>query len=275
MRISAILSHLLVLGAFAVASAQSIPDPSTLPVPPSVALTHPPSSSDAKITFAIDAIPPTAKYVIYAQATLDGVTLDRARATEAGAELSQTIDQLDGLAHEKGANLVVLFSNEHGVDLPIRQVDTPLRLRAVNPVLTAVLFQAGAAPANQAWRSVRFTTHPAEAKGAQIGYRIEMMRDTAGVTKAYWTYGNISRFVADAVAQHFDTVALENSADKDVEDVWLPGSDEPLKISVKKPVLVVTIYRSHEPVHAPESTASRSTSATQQSGPPSSGAAHP
>jgi len=54
-----------------------------------------------------------------------------------------------------------------------------------------------------------------------------MELNTAGATMATWAYGNISRFVKDAVTHDLDTVSLRSSGDAQTEDVWLPGCDRP------------------------------------------------
>jgi hypothetical protein len=173
--------------------------------------------------------------------------LDAQHATQTGAELSETFKQLFGIAREKGANLIVLFSNENGVDIPIRQCGTSLRLGATNPVITAVLFQCDPRVDFTACPKIKFSTKPAPKDVDQISYTIDLMKDTAGISKSYWTYGNIARFVADAVSNKMDTIVLEHSTDEKCEDVWLPGCDQPVRISLEKPKLVVKIFKTKNP----------------------------
>ena len=146
---------------------------------------------------------------------------------------------------------MILFSNEHGVDIPIRQCASPLRLRSRDPRIVAVLFQSAQAaePGNLAPR-VRFTTRLAGTPKENIGYKITLAKDTAGVTRAYWTYGNIARFVADALERGLDTVTIKSTTDAPSEEVWLPGCDDPVRISLTHSVLDVTIYKASRPNQA-------------------------
>jgi hypothetical protein len=70
-----------------------------------------------------------------------------------------------------------------------------------------------------------------------------MQVNTAKATMTAWTNGNISRFVNDAVSRDLDTISLRSSKDAETEDVWLPACDHPLKISLTKPILDVTIFK--------------------------------
>jgi len=253
---------LLVFSLFGITACSTVPDPKTLPPPPSMALNPQPLASSEEIALAVNAIPADAKYVIYAELKLDGLTIQPGQEAQVGADLSRIIDQVFTLARERGANLVVLLSTQHGVDLPIKGCTSLLRVRPQNPVITAILFQSvsrGASVPN-----VRFTTQQAE-ESEGVAYKITLALDTAGVTKAYWTYGNISRFVAEAVKNRFDTISITSTSDKEFEEVWLPGCDEPLRVSLKKPVLDVHIYRENMPNQPPLRTPGSGTPAASAS----------
>jgi hypothetical protein len=135
-----------VLGAIAFARAPlqsangTIPDPTTLPPPPSVAIGNKPLPPGTRISFQIDRIPADAKYVIHAQMSLEGLVLDDKNRAEIGRQISEQFNQLLDLAQEKEANLIVLLSNGKGVGVPIKQVDAELLLNKSNPVVTAILF---------------------------------------------------------------------------------------------------------------------------------------
>ena len=222
----------------------TIPDPKTLPAPPSVAINPSPLEANARIEMQVDAIPADAKYVIYAELKLDGLTIDNENVASVGQELSRILGDTFKLAKERGANLIVLLSNEHGIDVTISHCQQTLRLRPKDPVLTAILFQSKSLGSKRPEaRKVRFTTTVPDAEGDRIRYKISLAQDTAGVTKAYWTYGNISRFVSDALEHDFDTIALQSTSDAQYENVSLPGCDDPLRISLGKPELIVTILK--------------------------------
>jgi hypothetical protein len=72
---------------------------------------------------------------------------------------------------------------------------------------------------------------------------IQLQVNTAGLPLASWTYSNISRFVSDAIAHGLDTISFRSSNDAQTEEVWLPGCDRRLKLSRRKPVLEVTIFK--------------------------------
>ena len=199
----------------------------------------------------VDVIPPMARYVIYAKMELSGPPLDAAHAKEAGHALSESFEQLISFARERGGNFVVLLSNEHGIDLPIQQCSMPLRLRSANPVVVAVIFKCDEKTVISELKKIEFTTRPPTGEGAKIAYTIDLKQNTAGVDMAYWTYGNISRFVADAREHDFDTVVVEDTEDREWDPVPLPGCDQPAKISRTSPKLVVTIFKK-TPNHSPE-----------------------
>lgn len=216
--------------------------------PPSVALNAEPVSTSAKVVLQVDTIPVDAKYVIYAEVNLKGLTIEPKDIAEVSDHLTQTCDQLAGMARQRGANLVVLLSNAHGADLRLRQCSQPLRLRSKDPRVLAILFQSASAQAGiESDSVVHFSTTmpPPATKG--VSYTIGLQQDTAGITKAYWVYSNIARFVADADKYGLDTVALKSTSDEKYEEVPLPGCDESLRISTTKPELTAVIYKAAKP----------------------------
>jgi hypothetical protein len=240
----------LLLGAvLAIASSDALPTPSSDSASPVAAdLTVP-------VRFLVDVIPAEAKYVIYGQINLKGLVLSEANSAEVGNKLTNTCPGFVALARQRGANLVVFLSNETGIEIHVKPLDRPLILRAHDPVVTAILFQwAAAGKVDEKERSIRFTTTVPDHPTPSISYKIELKTDTAGITKSFWLYGNISRFVKDAVTHGFDTVAIRSSEDTATEDVWLPGCDEPLKVSLGHPVLDVLIFTRKPPNPAAELT---------------------
>ncbi len=225
-------------------SSPQAPAAARLPPPPSIAINPATIPASVPVIFSVDIIPAEAKYVIYAQLKLGGHTIDQSNAREAGTVLSGLFAKLAVSARERGANLIVLLSPEHGIAVPIEQCDRALILRAVDPTATAVFFRWNPATGiSERERQIRFSTSPPPKTGKSIHDSISLEINTAGVTKSYWTYANIARFVQEATAHGFDTIAMRSTNDSEFEEVWLPGCDEPLKVSTKKPELDVTLYK--------------------------------
>ena len=231
-----------------------------LPPPPSIALNATPRPAGSEIRFLVDVIPASAKFVVYGQMSLNGLTVDESRAAEIGAGISGAIERTTDYAREKGANLIVLLSQQHGVSVPIRQAGQPLVLRRHNPVVTLVYFTWDAAGGlSEGEKRIRFfagepfpPAAPAPPAGGprqatQIHCTISLEVNTARVSKSYWTYSNISRFVEIAVANGFDTIALKSPGGLVSEDVWLPSCDAPVRISRARPELDVTIFKRKQP----------------------------
>jgi hypothetical protein len=215
-----------------------------MPPPPSVAVNPAPKSQRSLVRFLVDEVPASAKFVAYAQLKMDGRTIDKSHAREVGEGLSKEFERMVDSARQKGANLIVLFSQAHGISAPIAQSERPLMLGSPDPVVTAVLFDwDSSAGLSNKEKAVRFTTEAPPRDKPNIQYKFELKVDTAGITESYWAYANIARFVKDAVDSGYDTVSIGSSQDAVGEDVWLPGCDTPLKVSNAKPELDVTIYK--------------------------------
>lgn len=227
------------------AAADKAPDAHSLPAPPSVALNVAPLQESDDVRVLVNVIPATAKYVIFADLKSERTSLDPSEADKVGAGLSQTFEELRNVARERGANLIVVLGSERGIAVPLRQAAQPLVLRPNDPSVTVILFQWDEAhPPSQAELGVRFTTHvPASVAGTSSRYTISLARDTTGQPKSAWVYTNISRFVADAVKGGFDTVAVSSTTDPKFDTVWLPGCDDPVRISLTKPELNVLLYK--------------------------------
>lgn len=248
----------LLLSVIATVGYAALPDPKTLPQPPSVAINPAPLAKNELLAMTVDTIPPDAKYVVYAELKLTGLTIDQTNVASVGEQLSHILTQIENLAKERGGNLAVILSNEHGIDIRLQQCAEPLRLRAVNPVVTVILFATKSGFVQTPGRTrPRFTTKVPDGKYASVHYVISLKMDTAGVTKAYWTYGNIARFVSDAMKYGMDTIAIRSTTDEHYEEVNLPGCDEPVRISTTDPKLDVTIFsaeKSKQPFPLPKAT---------------------
>ena len=205
-------------------------------------------AAEAKVRVLVNVIPGSAKFVTYAQMRLNGPPIVDGQAGPVGEMLSKQVDQLATLARQKGGNLIVLLSSEHGVAVPISQCERPIILARENPTMTAIVFAWDASAAiSEKEERVHFVINAPEPDPPKINYTIGLKVDTAGVTKAYWAYGNISRFVNDAVRHDLDTVSLRSSQDSQCDEVWLPSCDGPLRISLSKPELTVTVFKSKGP----------------------------
>jgi hypothetical protein len=222
-----------------------MPPVESMPPPPSVAMNPAPLDASAEVKVLVNVIPASAKYVIYVDLASKGNQLKPEEAADTGNNLSGLVEQLREAAKSRGANLIVVLGAEHGIDVPLKQTPQLLKLRANDPSLVIILFRWDAlAPLTPAESRVRFTTQAPPTNGENVSYKISLSLDTAGISKAYWLYGNISRFIADASARGFDTVALRSTNDARFENVWLPGCDEPVRVSLTKPELDVTIFKS-------------------------------
>jgi hypothetical protein len=209
---------------------------------------HPsPKPPGEKVRVLIDTIPAQARYVREANAPMNGVTIPADRERAFGKALSHGIDDLIGLARQAGANTIVLLSGGRGSAIPIEQNKDPLLMNPDAPRLSAILFDWDPTlRLSDKEKRVRFVIDMPPAGKDRIQQTITMELNTAGATMATWAYGNISRFVRDAVAHDLDTVSLRSSDDARTEDVWLPGCDHPLKISRTRPTLEVTIFKRQE-----------------------------
>jgi hypothetical protein len=224
-----------------------MPDPASLPPPPSVAVNPSPKSPREKVRVLVDTIPAQARYVREANAPMNGVTIPPGQERAFGKSLSHGIDQLIELARQAGANTVVLLSHGRGSAIPIEQSKDPLLLTPDAPRLSAILFDwAPTLRLTDKEKRVRFGIDMLPAGKDRIQQTITMELNTAGATMATWAYGNISRFAKEAVTHDLDAVSLRSSRDVQAEDVWLPGCDQPLKISRTKPTLEVTIFKRQE-----------------------------
>jgi hypothetical protein len=225
----------------------SVLSDATPPPPPSFAVHPEAKPPQSPVTFLVNTIPASAKFVNFAQMTLGARPIGESQAADIGRDLSKSFDGMADLARQYGGNLVVVFSQEHGISVPIAQCDRPLVLKTANSVVTALLFDwDGAAGLSDKERAVRFTTAAPPPGVASIAYKIELKAGPTGVPKAFWVYANISRFVKDAIGNGFDTVSVASSQDPAGEDVWMPACDEPARVSVSKPELDVSLYKRTE-----------------------------
>jgi len=151
------------------------------------------------------------------------------------------------------ANLIVILTQAHGIAVPVRQVSQPLVLRRQNPVVTLLFFDWNPTKAlSEREKGVRYFAEkgpqPAPPTGTvlvptSINMSITLKVAPAQANMAPWAYLNFSRFVREAVARGFDSVVIKSSADHIGDDVWLPGCDNPVRISTATPELNVKAYR--------------------------------
>lgn len=216
-----------------------------MPAPPSVAINPAPLDAAADIKVMVDAIPASAKYVVHVKLGAKGNQLKPEEAADTGANLSQVCEQMQQFARTRGANLVVILGAEHGIEVPIKQTSQLLKLRPNDPSLAMILFRwDNPAPLTAAETHLRFTTQPPPAHTENMNYKINLQAAPPGLEMATWLYGNIARFVNDATHHGFNTVSLRSTRDAKFENVWLPGCDEPVRVSLLKPELDVTIFKS-------------------------------
>jgi hypothetical protein len=238
------MTKALLTAATLVACTTSRGAPAELPQPPSVAPHPAPKAPGEKVRVLIDTIPARALYVSDANAPLQGAVIRPGEERAIGQALSHGVDQLAGLARQAGANTVVLLSSGRGSAIPIVQSPEPLLLLPEAPRLAAILFDwPSDARLTEAERRIRFVIDEGPPGKDSLGERIEMQVNTADLPLASWTYGNISRFVNDALAHDFDTISFRSSSDAQTEEVWLPRCDRPLKLARTKPVLEVTLFK--------------------------------
>ncbi|HVU23306.1 MAG TPA: hypothetical protein VHE13_04215 [Opitutus sp.] len=190
-------------------------------------------------------IPGGAKFLNYGTVDWKGRMVDAGNVNEFGDAVSHAALESKSAATKAGANLVVLVSPESGTIVPQTVLPGEVRLREHDPVLVALFLKV---PDRWTPRSdgarIRYATRMQEISGYQsIDYKIEKVADSAGVSLAFWVYLNLPRFVAEAVANRYDTITIRSSKDADCEEVWLPGCDLPLRISRKNPVIDCTIYK--------------------------------
>jgi hypothetical protein len=229
--------------AFAFEAAAEMPDPATLSNPPSVAIDPRPKPRVEPVRVLVDTIPAKARFVTVARASL-GAKIRRGMESAIGKALSESIDQLIEQARQAGANTIVLLSTGHGRAVPISHSDVPLVLDPDHPSLAAILFDCDATlQLTEAEKHVQFVIDVLPRGRQAIRYHIDLQLNTAKAPLDYWFYGNISRFVKDAVDHHLDTISLQSSADNATEEVWLPGNARPLRISKTTPVIGVTIFK--------------------------------
>jgi hypothetical protein len=158
--------------------------------------------------------------------------------------VSHGIDELIQLARQAGANTIVLLSHGRGSAIPITQNTQPLLLRPDAPRLSAILFDwEPSLRLTDSEKRVHFVIDASPVGKDSIRQTITMELNTAGATMATWIYGNISRFVKLAVSNQLDTVSLRSSDEPLTEDVWLPGCDQPLKISRTNPTIEATVFK--------------------------------
>jgi hypothetical protein len=225
-------------------AAAETPPAGTLPPPPSVALNTAPFDAAADVAVLVNVIPADAKFVVHARLSSNGTHLAADEAAATGANLSQMLEQLRQDARQHGANLIVLLGSEHGVDVPIQQTAQPLKLRPEDPSVTVLLFRREkSAPPTPAESGMHFAVHAHPGKGENINYKIALQSAPPGADLAFWLYMNIARFVTDATAHGFNTIALQSTTDPKFQDVWLPGCDDPVRVSLTKPELDVTLYQ--------------------------------
>jgi len=250
------MKHLLfslVLIALLGGRAAADPDVSSLPPVPSVAHIPTPKPPGSAVRFLVNTIPSEAKYVIYAQMKMNGLTVDQDQVPQISAGISGSLDRMPDFARKNGANLIVLLSQQQGIPVPIRQTDQPLILKRENPVVTVIFFDWDPGLVlSEKEKRIRFVTGPVPPAAVAAGnphevvsmhYALALRMDTASIDKSYWAYSNMPRFVKDAVAHGLDTIALRSSDDFLAQEVWLPAGDSPIKVSMSKPVLDVTIFK--------------------------------
>ncbi len=207
----------------------------------------------SEVRFLVNTVPAEAKYVIYAQMNLSGLTIAESDVPQVSANLSTTLDGMPDFARKQGANLIVILTQAHGIAVPVRQVPQPLVLLRQNPVVTLLLFDwDGTKGLRAGEKRMRFYARkgpqPAPPTGTvlvptSINMSITLKVAPAQANKATWAYLNFPRFVREAVARGFDSVVIKSSADQVGDDVWLPGCDEPVRISNAVPELNVMAYR--------------------------------
>jgi hypothetical protein len=226
------------------APSKNIPDPSTLPPPPSVAVNPTVKPADSEIIFLVDLIPSTAKFINYTQIVLSDAIVAEESAADLGKKLSGGFNQLYDLARNLQANLVVILSQANGISVTIDQVAQPLILKKESAVITAILFDwDSTSEISDKERMIRFTNETPPTKTTVSEFTISLKSAPEGMTLSYWAYGNISRFVQEAVDQDFDTISFRSTKDEAYESIWLPASDIPARISTENPELMVGIYK--------------------------------
>jgi hypothetical protein len=220
------------------------PPDATLPPPPSIAVNPEAKPAESPVTILVDTIPASAKFVNFAQLALGSRVLEKSHAADVGGHLSKKFEEMTGVARQSGSNLLVVLSQEHGISVKIAQCDRPLVLKTSNAVVTILLFDWDGAPGlSDMEKAVRFTEAAPPPGVPSITYKIELKTAPPGAPLAFWVYANISRFVKDGTGYGFDTVSVRSPEDAAGEDVWLPACDEPVKVSVSKPELDVTLYK--------------------------------
>jgi hypothetical protein len=205
------------------------------------------------LRYLVNTVPADARYVIYAQMNLSGLTIAEGDVPQVSANLSASLDGMPGFARPRGANLIVILTQAHGIPVPVRQVSQPLVLRRTDPVVTLLLFDWDPAKGLGAGeRRVRFYAgngpQPAPPTGTvlaptSINMSITLKSAPDHENLATWAYLNLTRFVKEAAARGFDSIVIKSSGDPVADDVWLPGCDEPVRISGTRPELNVTAYR--------------------------------
>lgn len=210
------------------------------------------------VDVVVNSVPGDARFVNYGAIDWKGAPNVSASLTEFTAAVSKSTMQVRNVASRAGADLVVLICPQTGVVIPQSVVRHVVRLREKDPVLVAAFYKMNAGrKASPQEESVCFTTTLlARTQGVSVDMKIERGVDTAGVTLSYWVYMNLPRFVAEAAEKHLDTITIKSSEDAECEDVWLPGCDDPLRVSKKKPLIDCSIYnrranKSLEPTATP------------------------
>jgi len=205
----------------------------------------------APFTVMADTIPARAAFPTFVKLNPKNPTMKPEEAAATGQNLAQAIPQLHALAQQHGANLVVLIGAEHGISVPIEGVRRPLVILPDGPTVTAVFFRWDGAPSpTDSEKAIRFTTNPAPSDKYLPGDTIKKISENIGLKSApansdlaTWVYLNLPRFVSDAIRYEFDTISIASTADASFQTVWLPGCDQPLKVSTTKPNLSVTIFK--------------------------------
>jgi hypothetical protein len=154
----------------------------------------------------------------------------------------------------------VLLSHEHGVVVPIRQDERPLILNPGKISITTLLFDWNS-PTNlsEDEKRIRFVINGQIEGRSRINYTIGLKLDTTGNPKAGWVYGNISRFVKDAIKFELNTVSISSSKESLSDEVWLPGCDEPLKVALINPELKISVFNRAVPKQPPAQTSPSTT----------------